>query len=78
MLQASSHLDFPQESLGPERGADLEVQHLDGDRPMMFEILRQVDRGHSAAAKLTLERVAITEGIRKRRGSHRHHGYHGR
>ena len=35
------------------------VQHLHGDLAMVFEVLRQVDRGHPAAANLAFDPLAV-------------------
>ena len=43
---------------GPSVGGQLGVQHLEGDRPVVPEVLREVDRRHAAAPELALDRVA--------------------
>ena len=63
MLEAGSDLDLLHEALGAERVGQLLVQDLEGDRPIVSEIARQVDRGHAAPAELTLEQVAVTKSI---------------
>ena len=47
---------------GPSSGGDLRVQHLERDRPVVPEVVRQVDRGHAAATQLALHRVAVRQG----------------
>ena len=37
------------------------MQDFDGDPPLVLEIAREVDRGHSALAELSLESIAIGE-----------------
>ena len=59
MLEPGGEPDLAQEPLGAERGGELGVQHLERDRPVVPEVLREVDRGHAAAAELALERVAV-------------------
>jgi hypothetical protein len=49
--------------LGGEREAQLGVKQLQRHRPLVLEILRQVDRSHAAAAELALERVLVTERV---------------
>ena len=38
------------------------MQHLERHRPVMLEVVREVDRGHPAAPELALERVAVGQG----------------
>jgi hypothetical protein len=59
VLQTSGELDLAQEALRAERRGYLRVQHLEGDPPVMLEVLGEVDRGHAPAAKLALEHVAV-------------------
>ena len=62
MLEAGGGLDFGEEALGAEDGAELGVQDLDGDLAVVLEVLGEVDGGHAALAELTLDAVAIGEG----------------
>ena len=41
---------------GPSVAAQLGVQDLERDRPVVPEVMGEVDRGHAAAAELALER----------------------
>ena len=50
---------------GPSVAAELRVEDLEGDRPVVLEVVGQVHRGHPAAAELALERVAVGEGGRE-------------
>jgi len=59
MLQARRDGNFPEEPLRPERARQLVMEHLEGDRPVMPKVLRQVDRGHAPAPEFALERVAV-------------------
>ena len=68
MLQAGGELDLAQEPLGAERRGELGMEHLEGDRAVVLEVLGQVDRRHAAAAELALERVAIGERRLERLG----------
>ena len=61
MLQPGGELDLALEPLGAERGGQLGVEHLERDRPVVPEVLGEVDRGHAAAAELALEPVAIRQ-----------------
>jgi hypothetical protein len=62
MLQPGGEADLAEEPLGAQAGGDLRVEHLEGHRPIVLEVLRQVDRGHPTAAKLALDAVAIGQG----------------
>jgi hypothetical protein len=63
VLQAGGGLNLALEALGPESRSELGVEDFEGDRPLMPEIAREVDRGHAAAPQLALEHVAVTQGI---------------
>ena len=65
MLQPGGDLDLEQESLRADGGGELGVEHLEGDRPVVAEIVSQVDRGHAATAQLALEAVAIGQDLGK-------------
>ena len=66
MLQPGGEPDLAQEPLGAERGGELGVQHLERDLAVVLEVVREVDRGHAAAAELALERVAVGQGADRR------------
>jgi hypothetical protein len=55
MLEAGCDLDLLHKALGAERMGQLLVQDLEGDRPIVPEIARQVDGGHAAPAEFALE-----------------------
>ena len=55
--------DLALEALGPERGGELGVEHLERDRPLVPEVVGEVDGGHAAAAELALEGVAVGERV---------------
>ena len=54
-------MDLAQETLGAQRRGELRVQHFEGHWAAVLEILRQIDRGHPAAAELTLDRVMVRQ-----------------
>ena len=54
---------------GPSMAASSGLQDLDGDLAMVPEIVGEIDRGHSPAAQLPLNAVAVGEG-----GLERHYG----
>ncbi len=67
MLQPSRDLDLAQKPLRTHRGRKLGVQHLDGDRTAVFQVLGEKHRRHTAAAQLPLDGVEpgerVTEGF---------------
>ena len=62
MLEPGGDADLALEPLGAERRGELRMEHLERDRAVVPEVLREVDRGHAAAAELALEPVAVGEG----------------
>ena len=69
MLELRRHLDLAQEPLGAERGREIGAQHLDGDLPVVLQVLREIDRPHPAASQLPLEAVPVAEGFGEARGN---------
>ena len=63
MLEPGGEADLALEALGAERGGELGEQDLEGDGPVVAEVVGQVDDGHAAAAELALEGVAVGEGV---------------
>lgn len=63
MLQAGGELDLAQEALGSQGMREFRVQYLDGDEPLVSQILRKVDRGRPPTSDLTLEDVASGENV---------------
>ena len=63
VLEAGGDGDLAQEALGAERLAQLGVEHLERDRPVVLEVVDQVDRGHAAPAELALDFVAVVECV---------------
>ena len=51
MVQRGGDVDLAEEPLAADGGADLGVEDLDRDRPVVLVVLRQVDRGHPAPAQ---------------------------
>jgi Tol biopolymer transport system component len=68
MLQAGGELDLTLEALGAERGRELGQEHLEGDRPVMTEVVRQIDDGHSTAPELAVEGIGGGQGRLQLRG----------
>ena len=57
MLQPGRELDLALEPLGAQDRRQLGMQHLQGDRPVVLQVVGQVDRGHAPAPELSLERI---------------------
>jgi hypothetical protein len=72
MLQTGGGLDLPHKALGAERMGQLLMQDLEGDRPIVPNVARQVHRGHPTAPELTLEQVAVTKSIAQGRVADSH------
>src|SRR6267143_1636340 len=61
VAEARRDFDLAQEALAAERGRELRLQDLDGDRAPVLEILGAEHGRHAAATDLTLDRVAVGE-----------------
>ena len=53
-----------QEPLAAERGAEVGVQHLDGDVAVVPEVVREIHGRHAARAELALDAIAVGERLR--------------
>jgi hypothetical protein len=62
MLEARGGADLAQEALTAEGGAEVGVQHLDGDVAVVADVMRQVHGGHATLPKLALDAVATAKG----------------
>jgi hypothetical protein len=54
-------LDLAQEPLGTEDGGEFGPKDLDGDLPMMPQILCKLDRSHPAVSQFLLDAIAGSE-----------------
>jgi hypothetical protein len=59
--QPAGGLDLAQKALTTDGGRRIRSEHLDRHLAMMFEIVGQADRGHSAAAEFAQDTVAVRE-----------------
>ncbi len=59
MLESGRDLDLAQEPLGPQYCGQLRTEYLESYLPMMLEVLGEIDGSHAAAAKLSLDLVAV-------------------
>ena len=62
VLQGRRDLDLAEEAFLAERGGKLFAQDLHRDLAVVFEVVREIDRGHAAGAQLALETVVVGEG----------------
>ena len=68
MTERGGELDLAEEAVGAERRRQLGVNDLERDRPLLPEVLSQVDRGHPAATDLALDAKAVGQGSLKSSG----------
>ncbi len=59
VLEPSGEQDFSLEALGAEHGGEFAVEHFERHRAVVLQVVGEVDRGHAAAAQLSLEAVVI-------------------
>ena len=55
----AASLDLSLKAVGAKRDRQFRVQHLQRHRPVVPEIVGQIDRGHAAPAQLALEAVTL-------------------
>ena len=67
VLESGGEADLALEPVGPERGGQLGVEHLERDRAVVLEVLGQEHGGHPPAPELALERVARAQAVLKLR-----------
>ena len=58
MLEIRGDFDLAQEPIDAEHGAELRLEHLEGDTTLVPEVARDVDGRHAARADLPLDEVA--------------------
>ena len=63
MLEPRCELDLALEPVSAELRGELGAQHLEGDRPLVPDVAREIDGGHAAAAELALDRITAGEGV---------------
>ena len=63
MLETSGDLNLAEKALRTECGDELLAQELDGNQPAVLEVAGKVDGGHSPAAELALDHVAVAQRI---------------
>jgi len=63
VLEPGGELDLAEESIRTEGSRELWAKQLERDRPIVPQVLGEPDGTHAAAAELTLEEVAVTQGF---------------
>jgi hypothetical protein len=61
MLEPRRQADLLEETIPADAGGECGVEDLEGDRPVVAEVLGEVDGGHAAAAELALDVVAVEQ-----------------
>ena len=62
MLQVRRDADLAQKSLGAEHRAQLRIENLERDAPIVLDVASQVYGRHPAATNFTVEEVGGSEG----------------
>src|SRR5437667_11016450 len=68
VLELRREADLSKEPLGAQHCGELRAQHLERDGAIVFEVAREVHRGHPTAAELALDRVTAGEGCAQAAG----------
>jgi hypothetical protein len=61
MVEAGGDPDFREKPFCPQCCRELRAEHLHGHVAIVFEVVRQVDRGHAARADLALDSISIAQ-----------------
>ena len=72
MLQAGGEADLSEETIGTQGIGELGVEDLQRDGPVVPQVAGKVDRGHTPAPELALERVSLPQRFTKCRDRIRH------
>jgi len=62
MVEPGGYSDFTEEPVREQGGGEFGAEKLERDLTVVLEVLGEVNCGHPAARKLTLDRVAVGEG----------------
>jgi hypothetical protein len=65
MLQPRRESDLLLESLRSQARRDFRMEDLEGDRPIVAQVLRQKDGGKAAASELALDTILAAEYVRE-------------
>ena len=55
MLQVGGDPDLAQEALATKRCGEFRMQHLEGDGPVVLDVVREEDGGHATPAEFALD-----------------------
>jgi hypothetical protein len=55
-------LDLGQEAVGSDHGGQLGFEDLEGDLPLVLQVVGKIDRRHTALTEFGLDAVAAFEG----------------
>jgi hypothetical protein len=61
MGKSGGGLDLAQEAVGAECIREVGVNHLEGHPPPVLQVVGEVNRSHSAAPELAIERIAASQ-----------------
>ncbi len=59
VLKTGGELDLTEEPVGADGRCQLGVEHLERHRPVVANVVSEVDDGHAAAAELALDAVMV-------------------
>ena len=65
MLQICRRPNLGEETGSTDDSSQIRVKHLHRDMPVVLQVARQVDCGHSTLPQLALDRVTVGEGARQ-------------
>jgi len=63
MIELRRCLDLSKKTIGSERGRELGMQNLQRDEAFVLAVLRKIDGGHPATAKLAIDCVCLRQRI---------------
>ena len=63
VLETRGELDLAQEALGAQGVTEVGMQNLEGDRAVVTEVMRQVNRRHAPVTKLALDGIARRQAL---------------
>src|SRR5438093_7704520 len=59
MGESGGDVDLAQEAIRPQARGQVGAEHLEGDQPAVFQVLRQVDGRHAPMAELAFDAIAL-------------------
>src|SRR2546423_3612825 len=74
MAELGSEPDLAQESLDAHQHGDLRAQHLDRNRAVVLQVMREKDERRTPAPQLMLDRVPAAQGPDEGGGALLRHG----